>query len=177
MYNSVLKEIDIMKCQECNSEMKESKELYHYTESGLDNVYLADLPVYRCECGEFFASIPNIIELNSRIGINLIKKKTLLKGPEIKYLRKNIGLNAKSFADYIGIDKSTLSRWENNKQVVDKSNDRMIRLFYAAFKGIPAEEIKIFIDDVMKEISTTGEEKEIYIPINDFHSDNLYARC
>ncbi len=169
-----------MKCHECNSEMKKSKELYHYTESGLDNVYLADLAVYRCECGEFFASIPEIIKLNSRVGITLIKKKTLLKGQEIKYLRKNAGLNAKAFAEYIGIDKSTLSRWENNKQPVDKSNDRMIRLFYAVFKGIPTEEIKSFINDVIKEISSTGEEKAIYIPINDFlppQSENHCARC
>ena len=155
-----------MKCHECNTEMQVSKELYRYIESGLDNVYLDNVNIYRCKCGEYFASIPAIIELNSLIAIHLIKKKTFLKGQEIKYLRKNAGLNAKAFAEYIGIHKSTLSRWENNKQTIDKSNDRMIRLFYAAFKNIPHEEIKNFLDDVLKDINNTGEEAKINIPID-----------
>ena len=159
-----------MKCHECNSNMKESRELYHYTESGLDNVWLGDVSVYRCECGEYFASIPAIIELNSVIALYLIKKKTFLRGQEIKYLRKNAGLNAKAFGEYIGIDKSTLSRWENNKQTIDKSNDRMIRLFYATFKEISREKMKNFFDDVMKEIDNSGEETRINIPIADILS-------
>ncbi|NOX34392.1 MAG: helix-turn-helix domain-containing protein [Deltaproteobacteria bacterium] len=165
-----------MKCHECNSNMKESKELYHYIESGLDNVWLGDVSVYRCECGEYFASIPAIIELNLVIALYLIKKKTFLKGREIKYLRKNAGLNAKAFAEYIGIDKSTLSRWENNKQIIDKSNDRMIRLFYATFKGVSPDKMKSFFDDVMKEIDNNGEETRINIPITDILSEQQ-AEC
>jgi len=165
-----------MKCHECNSEMQESEEFYHYTESGLDNVYLGNVSVYRCECGEYFASIPAIIELNSVIAIYLIKKKTFLKGQEIKYLRKNAGLNAKTFAEFIGVDKSTLSRWENNKRTLDKSNDRMIRLFYANFKGIPAEEIQNFLTDVMKGINKDGAETRIDIPIADILSGQS-AEC
>lgn len=86
-------------------------------------------------------------------------------------------MNARAFAEYIGIDKSTLSRWENNKQPVDKSNDRMIRLFYATFKNIPAKEIKNFINDVMKKISSAGEEKTIHIPVNDFLPQKSENRC
>jgi putative zinc finger/helix-turn-helix YgiT family protein len=162
-----------MKCHECNKDMKEAKENYFYKESGLNNVVLENISVYRCECGEYLASIPAIIGLNSIIALNLIKKKTFLKGEEIKYLRKNAGLNAKLFAEYIGVDKSTLSRWENNKQSIDKSNDRLIRFVYANIKGVSPEEIKNLLDDVIKKINNFGEEVEINIPVGCFSTQEV----
>lgn len=153
-----------MKCHECGREMKESKETYHYKESGLKNVFLENVSVYRCTCGEYIASIPAVIELNSVIALNLFKKKNMLKGEEIKYLRKNAGLSAKLFADYLGVDKSTISRWENNKRVHDKSNDRLIRLIYANKKGIAADQMQRFMDNVIKDISSFGKEVDINIP-------------
>jgi len=64
-----------MKCHECNSQMIEVFEEYHYTESGLNNVYLSNVCVYKCDCGEFFASIPAVIKLNENIGRSIIKRK------------------------------------------------------------------------------------------------------
>jgi len=160
-----------MKCLDCNKDMTVAKEVYHYTESGLDNVYLHNVEVYRCECGEEFASIPAIIKLNSVIGLNLIKKKTYLSGNEIRFLRKNAGLNAKSFAEFIGVNKSTLSRWENNKQDIDKSNDRLVRLVYANMKGIPQEEIRNLLKEIIREISQRGQSTNINISV-----DSLIAK-
>jgi len=160
-----------MKCLDCNKDMTVSKEVYHYTESGLDNVYLENVEIYRCECGEEFASIPAIIELNSVIGLNLIKKKTYLNGSEIRFLRKNAGLTAKSFAAYIGVNKSTLSRWENNKQDIDKSNDRLVRLVYANMKGIPQEEIRSFLKEIIREIGRWEQSTNINISV-----DSLIAK-
>lgn len=160
-----------MKCFDCNKDMTVAKEVYHYTESGLDNVYLHNVEVYRCECGEEFASIPAIIKLSSVIGLNLIKKKTYLSGNEIRFLRKNAGLNAKSFAEFIGVNKSTLSRWENNKQDIDKSNDRLVRLVYANMKGIPQEEIRNLLKEIIREISQRGQSTNINISV-----DSLIAK-
>jgi len=45
-----------MKCSLCNDPLKEAKELYHYTESGLDNVYLCGIDIFKCEkCGNIEA--------------------------------------------------------------------------------------------------------------------------
>jgi len=166
-----------MKCHECNKTMKPSKEIYYYTESGLDNVYLDNVVVYKCECGEEFASIPAINELNATIGLDLIKKQAYLTGAEIKFLRKNIGLNSKSFAEFIGINKSTLSRWENKKQEIDKSNDRLVRLLYANIKGIPQEEIQNFLKDTIRTIDNRKKkQKKIHIPIDSF-IHGLHTEC
>lgn len=125
-----------MRCPYCGREMKCRQGEYHYIESGLDNVYLTDVELWECECGELAASIPAIPELHLLIGQYLVKKNALLSGPEIRFLRKNMGIAAKGLAGLLGVDKATVSRWENGKQVPDRSTDRLIRLLYAAQKGI-----------------------------------------
>ena len=158
-----------MKCPSCNKKMDCKKGKYQYSESGLDNVYLSGVDICKCNCGEKSVSIPAIMELHGVIGLALATKNTALTGREIKFLRKNIGISGKVFAEVIGIDKSTLSRWENDNQVVSKPNDRLIRLAYLNFKGIDQKRIKHLIRDKFKEIK--HEEKKSFrftIPIQDW---------
>jgi len=166
-----------MKCHECNSQMIEVFEEYHYTESGLNNVYLSNVCVYKCDCGEFFASIPAVIKLNENIGRSIIKKKSGLTGEEIKYLRKNIGLSAKEFAEYLGVNQSTLSRWENEKQTIDKSNDRVVRMIYANFKQIPLEEQKRIVQDTFRNIDGRINTVPIHLPIEVLSNSPKCSLC
>ncbi|MFP4381979.1 MAG: type II TA system antitoxin MqsA family protein, partial [Candidatus Sumerlaeia bacterium] len=107
-----------MRCLLCKKgDLISNREEYHYTESGLDNIYLENIEVSRCSaCHEEIVSIPAMPELNSLIGLILIKKKSPLNGKEIRYLRKNIGLKANEVAELMGVDTSTFSRWESGKQ-------------------------------------------------------------
>lgn len=155
-----------MICHKCNFQMKESQEIYHYIESGLDNIYLKDICVYRCKCGEFFPSIHNIIDLHTIIGQRIINKSSALNGKEITFLRKNVGLNAKIFAEYVGIDKSTLSRWENNQQKLAKTNDRLIRLIYASLKGLSINNINNLLKNPVKNFNEGGQAERINIPVS-----------
>lgn len=141
-----------MKCPYCCKKMDCTTGEYKYTESGLDNIYLLGVEICKCSCGEVVASIPSINELHNLLGRRLINKDTPLIGREIKFLRKNIGFSGKEFAEVIGIDKSTLSRWENNAQPISNSHDRLIRLTYSNFKGIPKKEIEELMKDKFKQI-------------------------
>ncbi len=128
-----------MRCHACGAEMTCRLGEHHYTESGLDSVFLADVELWECLCGEKAVGIPALPELHRVIGEALARKPALLTGPEIRFLRKNLGLASKDFADLLGVDKATVSRWENGKQVPDRPTDRFIRLVYAAHKGISLE--------------------------------------
>jgi putative zinc finger/helix-turn-helix YgiT family protein len=141
-----------MNCPVCNSKAVCTKEIYHYTECGLNNVLLEGVDVCNCSCGEEFVSIPAMPELHSLIGTNLIKKKALLDSQEIRFLRKNVGLTAKKLSLYLGVDNATISRWENGKQEITKSHDHLVRLVYSTIKGIPADEIKHLIEEEFEEI-------------------------
>ena len=63
-----------MRCSLCSKPMKKVKTPYHFKGSGLDNVYLSGIPVYRCACGEVIAKIPHMKELLETIGEAIVNK-------------------------------------------------------------------------------------------------------
>lgn len=129
-----MKEINCPNCQR-NHETKIGE--YHYTESGLPNVWLLGVEVFDCECGENFAFIPCIQELHKLIAQILLTQENSLSGPEIRFLRKTMGLKAKDFATFIGVKNVTISRWEHGEISPPETTDRLIRLFYAANMNLP----------------------------------------
>jgi putative zinc finger/helix-turn-helix YgiT family protein len=148
-----------MKCPICNSETVRTHETYHFTESGLDYVYLEGVDLFKCSCGEVIVSIPAMPQLHSIIAFDVIRKKSLLIGQEIRFLRKNMGLTATKLSKIIGVDNATVSRWENGKQLITKPHDHFIRLVYSNIKGIPKGKIKHLIKKDFEEIEP--EQKKI----------------
>lgn len=123
-----------MKCNECGKEMKlVTGKPYHYTESGLDNIYLADIPVHRCTCGETAVEVPNVEELHTIIAGGLLRDPRLLVGKEIKFLRKQMKLKAVELANQLGINTVTLSRWENNTESIGQANDKLLKLVFVFY--------------------------------------------
>ena len=135
-----------MKCRDCGQEMQQIQESYPYTESGLDNVYLEGIPVYRCSNDHVVARIPRPAALSDAIADAVLSKSSRLTGPEIRYLRKHLRLKAKEFAKQLGVDKTTYSRWEHKG--AGPHADKLIRATYAAHRKHPelAEVICAFSD-------------------------------
>jgi len=124
-----------MKCSVCNKPLYKTSELYHYTECGLDNVYLEGIDIYKCEnCGNMEAKIPRIDELHLGIAKCIIAKPQRLNNKEIRYLRKYMGFKAVDLAKILEINKSTLSRWEAGKEKIGPANDRLLRLLVIRYK-------------------------------------------
>lgn len=121
-----------MKCTMCDNDKKLSKEIlptYKYKDSGLDNVILHGVTVYRCEqCGEEYLELGNIEQLHNLIASMLIKKDSTLNGKEIRFLRKNLGYSAAVFAKLVGYENEHLSRIENGKNAVQEVFDRLVRM-------------------------------------------------
>ncbi len=152
-----------MICPNCNSETVCTKDKHHYTECGLDYVFLESIDVCKCSCGEKFVIIPAMPQLHSLIGLTLIKKKALLNGQEIRFLRKNMGLTAIKLSKIIGVENATISRWENGKQTITKPHDRLLKLVYSNIKGIPTDKIKHLIEEDFKEIEPKQKDMPDYI--------------
>ncbi len=148
-----------MRCPNCRREMDYSVGEHHYTECGLENVYLRDVEIWRCPCGEEVVSIPAMPELHRLIAQWLIRKQDLLTGAEIRFLRKSMGLPAKEFAAVVGVEPSTVSRWENGKQSPDRANDRLIRLLYAQSTGLVSS-------DLIKDFPHLGSRQEPAPPVH-----------
>jgi putative zinc finger/helix-turn-helix YgiT family protein len=137
-----------MKCPVCSGTVHKETRDHPYLESGLDNVVLKDIDVLVCSsCGETIVSIPAIDELHTLLGRRIVKKGTLLTSKEIKYLRKNMGISARKLSSVMGVDNATVSRWENDKQRINKPHDFLLRLIYCTMKGIPSKEVENLIQE------------------------------
>ena len=126
-----------MTCPQCGATLPrpEVVRLYHYRESGLDNVYLRDIATYRCACGERLVQIPAVERVHDAIAAELLAKPSLLTGSEFRFLRKWVGLTAPELASALGIKtRITISRWENDKAPLTAAADHAMRLLVMRMK-------------------------------------------
>lgn len=108
-----------------------SGQVWHFKESGLDNVFLRNIDTFHCpKCEKTYVSIPRSPELLRCIAEAILLKPGRLTGPEIRFLRKNLHLKIADFARLIGHNRVTLSSWENDKKQVQLHTDRTVRLLY-----------------------------------------------
>ncbi|MDA8215221.1 MAG: helix-turn-helix domain-containing protein [Nitrospiraceae bacterium] len=162
-----------MKCHICGEIMQKTKGSYVYRESGLDNVVLTGITIYKCSCGEKMPEISNIDGLHRVIANALVKKKTPLSGKEVRFLRKQIGLSAKELAAVLGVNPVTVSRWENEIELIGPANDKLIRMLY--IQMIQERCHTVIKDSIlyMKSIKPKDRQKpsKIFIPISSIKND------
>jgi DNA-binding transcriptional regulator YiaG len=112
--------------------MISSVETYLYTESGLPHVTLVGVEVYRCPaCGYHEPVLPRVTALHQTIAHAIIHKRSRLSGLEVRFLRKFLGLSGVDLARHVGVDPSTVSSWENDKDPIGSTSDRLLRLMVA----------------------------------------------
>lgn len=134
--------------------------MYHYQESGLDNVWLVngytviDYPDYG-EC----VSITDVDGLNRAIAQNLIYNKPSLSGSEFRFLRKELELSQRSLSDLFGNDEQAIARWEKSGKI-PKWADRMLRAYVVEFYGDHIGIIKLI--DRIKDLDAQARKKEIF---------------
>jgi DNA-binding transcriptional regulator YiaG len=118
----------VWECSNCGAAAKVARGTYRFTESGLKNVYLAGLELIRCpKCKNVDPIIPNMRGLLQFLALAVLEKPWRLTGEEIRYLRKYLRLTGEQFSSYLGVDKTTLSKWENDRDPVGEPSDRLIR--------------------------------------------------
>jgi len=105
-------------------------EPYHFTDSGLNHVYLIGIKYYKCVCGQTLADIPAIKQLLSLIARDLVEKSDALAGEEIRFLRKRLRKKQIDFAKELGIRPETLSRIETGEIHANERTDKLLRLSY-----------------------------------------------
>ena len=131
------------RCRKCDGQIIERLATvdrpYQFKMSGLSNVYLAGIVIRNCtRCRAESPVIPKIGKLNDFIARDLVKKPALLTGEEIRFLRKNAGFPAKTFAELVGVDPKHLSRIENgHTDTLGVPADRLVRVIARAADNAP----------------------------------------
>jgi putative transcriptional regulator len=110
---------------------------YNYPGAGLPNVYLAGVNyTVDVETGDESVGIPRLPELLEALATALVEKRAPLTGDELRFLRKQLKMASKDFAPVVGVTAEQYSRLENGASLT-ASNDRLVRLLYAALAKLP----------------------------------------
>lgn len=111
--------------------MNESSRPYHYTECGLDYVYLIGgysiIPTNTGEC----VNIINPDGLHKAIGKFLITRRKALSGGELRFLRHEMDMSQSTLAHLLRVTDQTIQKWEAGRTAqVPAPADALIRLLY-----------------------------------------------
>ena len=156
-----------MKCDTCKIEMPGKvaslENPYHYDLSGVEDVYLIGNLVRICpKCHIELPVIPRMGQLHRAITRAIIYKPTLLRGDEIKFLRRELNFTIKTFAALLGVKREHLSRVENRKyRGLGRSADRLARVISARVleKGEDAQKLLLNLADVLAREKRKPEKK------------------
>jgi putative transcriptional regulator len=109
---------------------------YHYTDSGLDNVYLLNgFAVHKTKYGEG-VSIDDTAGLHRLIGRWLIDLPKPLTGAEFRFLRLEMDLSQARIAAIIGSTEQNVRRWESTRtKPIQGPADRLLRALYNEYIG------------------------------------------
>ena len=101
--------------------------MYHYTESGLDNVWLANgYTVHQTPYGKG-VSVNDADSLMKELAKWLTQKPGRLTGKELRYLRTLMCLSQASLGAMMGATEQSVSLWERTGKV-PKTSDALVRM-------------------------------------------------
>ncbi len=110
-------------------------EPYHYTQCGLEDVYLLNgYKRHKTPYGSGVA-IENVEELHKVIAEHLCVNKAFLSGREFRFLRKLMDLTQSEVAMFLGCDVQSVARWEKGKAEASGAADKVMRILYLGSMG------------------------------------------
>ncbi len=124
---------------------------HHYTECGLDYIYLLNgFKVHETPYGEGI-SIQNADGLHKAIALAVIISPNALRGQEVRFLRSLLDVSQAGLGDILGASRATVARWEGGAdQAIPAGSDRALRMFYAL--KVTGHEVAERIVDLLTEI-------------------------
>lgn len=112
--------------------MSQATKQYHYTECGLPDVWIDGWHV-EDDAGEETIRIPNVRSLHRLISKGIVTSVGTLTGPEIRYLRTEMGLTQTELGELVHRERLTVSRWERGESTPDGATEAYIRIL-ASYK-------------------------------------------
>jgi DNA-binding XRE family transcriptional regulator len=110
-----------LNCPGCDNRRASAKELrrYHYTESGLDNVWLnGGVLRFACpNCRQTYMQVMNEGQVQQLIAVDLLRKPFGLTGREMRYLRTVCDLTQEELATFLGVTRATVIEREGGRPI------------------------------------------------------------
>jgi putative zinc finger/helix-turn-helix YgiT family protein len=142
-------------CSKCGAEAKVEKGQYRFKGTPLKHVMLCGIDLIKCpKCRNVDPIIPSLEDLFSMLAFAVVKKNSRLKGDEIRFLRKYVHMTQAQFGRVVGLDPTTISKYENDDDVIGDQSDKLIRLVAIALGG-PG--LRARIDETVKQFENISD--------------------
>jgi len=148
---------EMITCSSCGAKAVVAVGTYPFKESGLNNVTLINVELIQCSvCGNVDPIIPDVNDLMRALAWHSATQRYRLSGEDVRFLRKYLKMSGVDFAQLLGVDKTTLSKWENDADIIGTANERLIR------------SVALSLGDGLKERSEEGIRSFTWI-IEEYH--------
>lgn len=117
-------------CKHCGSSRVKTRALTDkdLSELGIPVRVSNGASIVKCEkCGEEDALIASMNELIAAAAISLAFAPYKLNSDEVLFCRKAMGFTGKKLAKILDVKPETVSRWENGKQPIADSTEKLFR--------------------------------------------------
>lgn len=101
---------------------------HHYTESGLNNVWLDGGVTHHETAYGPGVSIEDADGLDATIANWIVERKSYWSGRELRFLRRRLNLSQKGLADLLGYSDQQVRRWEKEEAEMPNPASRLLRL-------------------------------------------------
>ena len=123
-------------CSHCGQKARRVRGDYRFDESGLPNVILRNIEIIACrKCGNRDPVLHRAAKLLRTLADAVVHKPFRLTGEEFRFLRKRLGLTADHLGRIMHVDKTTISKWENNALTIGEQSDLLIRTLALAARA------------------------------------------
>ena len=129
-------------------------ERYHYTECGLDDVFLLNGFEWNMSPRGKTIAIKDIDALSRAIGEHLSRFKRELSGKEMRYLRREMLMSQATLAHLLKVSEQTIHRWETEKSAFPRAAEALVRMLYLEHGSVEKETLR----DTLNRIADLEEE-------------------
>ncbi len=146
---------------------------HHYTESGLNNVFIEGMPIEIDDDGDETITVPAINELHKVIALGIVSHEKGMSGAELRFLRTEMGKTQQELAVLVHRDKQSIGRWERGEIDIDSTAEALIRQMAVESLDLPFNE---GIQELSQRSVPTAETQQITIDaINGGHEGYALA--
>ena len=136
------------------------KGLVLYTGCGLDDIWVASGYEMEIIDGEKAIRIRDLDGLLEAIGRSLVRRKKLLSGKEIRFLRLQMDLTQSKLARLVGCDAQQIARYEKGQNKMPGAVDRLLRMLFLEHLQDPTL-VHVFLE-AMDQLDSRMDDKQVF---------------
>lgn len=135
------------------------KEPLHYTDCGLDNIYLQNGFMIEEFDGDKTLSISDIDGLHRAIGLHIVLSKKAPSAKELRFIREELEMTQLELSTILGISDQTVARWEKGQCEANGAAVLSMRLIYI-LSVTPEDKRQAILDNILDRIKVLSDTDE-----------------